>query len=48
MDIKPANVLAFPIPIIKVTKKKELEMAFGKKCINCRLDDLGETRSFYT
>ena len=36
------------IPIIKVTKKEELEMAFGKKTMNCKLGALGEARSVYT
>ena len=32
----------------KSYKHKELEMAFSKKLINCKLSDLGEARSGYT
>ena len=47
MDIKPANVLVSNSHY-KSYKHKELEMAFGKKPINCKLGDLGEARSVYT
>ena len=45
MDIK--MVLVFNSHY-KSYKHKKLEMAFGKKLINCKLSDLGETRSVYT
>ena len=47
MDIKPANVLASN-SYHKSYKHEELEMAFDKKPINCKLGDLGEARSVYT
>ena len=47
MDIKPPNVLVSNSHY-KNYKHKELEMAFGKKPINCKLGDLGEVRSVYT
>ena len=47
MDIKPANVLVSNSHY-KSYKHKELEIAFGKKPINCKLGDLGEVRSIYT
>ena len=39
MDIKQANALV-PNSHYKSYKHKELEMAFGKKPINCKLGDL--------
>ena len=47
MDIKPPNVLVSNSHY-KNYKHKELEMAFGKKPINCKLGDLGEVRPVYT
>ena len=41
MDIKQANALV-PNSHYKSYKHKELEMAFGKKPINCKLGDLGK------
>ena len=46
-DINPANVLVFNSHY-KSYKHKELEMAFGKKPIVCKLTDLEEARSMYT
>ena len=46
MDIKPASVLVSNSPF-KSYKHEELEKAFGKKPINCKLGDLGELRSVY-
>ena len=46
-DIKPANVLV-PNSHYKGYKHEELEMAFGKKPIVCKLGDLEEARSMYT
>ena len=46
MDIKPANVLTSN-SYHKSYKHEELEMAFDKKPINCKLGDLGEARSVY-
>ena len=46
-DIKPANVLV-SISHLKSYKHEELEMAFGKKPIVCKVGDLGEARSMYT
>ena len=47
LDIKPANVLVYNSHYKKY-KHKELEMAFSKKLINCKLGDLGVARSGYT
>ena len=47
MDIKPANLLVSNSHY-KSYKHKELEMAFGKKPISCKLGDLGKVRSVYT
>ena len=47
MDIKPANVLVSNSHY-KTYKHEELEKAFCKKPINCKLGDLGEARSVYT
>ena len=47
MDIKPANVL-LSNSHYKTYKHEEMDMAFGKKPINCKLGGLGETRSVYT
>ena len=46
-DIKSANVLVFNTHY-KCYKHEELEMAFGKKSIVCKLGDLGEAKSVYT
>ena len=46
-DIKPDNVL-MSNSHNKSYKHEELEMAFGKKPIVCKLVDLGEARSLYT
>ena len=47
MDIKPANGLVSHSRY-KSYKHEELEMAFCKKPINCKLGELGEARSVYT
>ena len=47
MDLKPADVLVSNSHY-KSYKHEELEMAFGKKSINCKLGDLVEARSVYT
>ena len=46
-DIKPASVLVSN-SYYKSYKHEELEMAFGKKPIVCKLGDLGEARFMYT
>ena len=46
-DIKPANVL-ISSSHYKSYKHEELEMAFGKKRIVCKLGDLVEARSMYS
>ena len=46
-DIKPANVLVSNSHY-KSYKYEELEMAFAKKPIICKLGDLGEAKSMYT
>ena len=46
-DIKPTNVLVSN-SYYKSYKNEELEMAFGKKPIVCKLGDLREARSMYT
>ena len=46
-NIKPANILVSNSHY-KSFKHEELEMAFGKKPIVCKLGDLGEARSMYT
>ena len=46
-DIKPDNVLVSNYHY-KSYKHEELEMAFDKKPIVCKLSDSGETRSMYT
>ena len=47
MGIKPANVLVSSFHY-KSYKHEKLEMELGKKPINCKLGDLGETKSVYT
>ena len=47
MDIKPANG-SVSHSRYKSYKHEELEMAFCKKTINCKLGQLGEARSVYT
>ena len=47
MDLKPADVLVSNSHY-KSYKHEELEMAFGKKSVNCKLGDLVEARSVYT
>ena len=47
MYLKPADVLVSNSHY-KSYKHEELEMAFGKKSINCKLGDLVEARSVYT
>ena len=46
MDIKP--IYNVSNSRYKSYKHKEMEIAFGKKPINCKLGDLGEARSVYT
>ena len=46
-DIKPVNVLV-PHSHYRSYKHEELEMAFGKKPILCKLGDLGEAKFMYT
>ena len=46
-EIKPANVLVSNSDY-KSYKPKELKMAFVKKTIVCKLNDLEEARSMYT
>ena len=46
-DIEPANVLVSNFHY-KNYKHEELEIAFGKKPIVCKLSDLGEAWSMYT
>ena len=46
-DIKSANVLVSN-SYYKIYKHEELEIAFGKKPIVCKVGGLGEARSMYT
>ena len=46
-DIKPAKILVSNFHY-KNYKHEELEMAFGKEPVVCKVGDLGEARSMYT